>query len=273
MSALDDRYTAALLLLCSSADVPCWIRSGCLIAACMSICYTHPDEPLITAAQIAAEHVLYACMSTACPAAAASALQRLLSETCMQPMHVGQAEMLSAVVQHVAVETHALNKQPQCISMRLLLSSDPSKPELFSIPLKYGNRLLLMAKVTVPGLGTNIKSSILHGWSLNVKTAESNDKTQYRPGTWLPVSLFLQNHLSVPRKVSFLVGLTPARVDGADGLEEDQLAMMASLHEICSTEGDLAQVRSQTISARTLPAALPAACWIHHAHSKLRDMS
>lgn len=208
----------------------------------MSVYDTVPSDALVTAAQIAAEHVLYACVSASCPTAASSALQKLLSEACSTPLHSGQAELLTAVVQHVAIETHALSKQPQCMSMRLLLSSDPSKPELFSIPLKYSSRLLLMAKVTVPSLGTNIKSSILHGWSLNVKTAECTDKTQYRPGTWLPVSLFLQNHLSVPRKVSFLVGLTPARVDGADGMEEDQLAMMASLHDICSTEGDLAQV-------------------------------
>ena len=260
MGTLDDRFTPTLLLLCSSADVPCWIRSGCLVAACMSVFGTRPSDAQVTSAQTAAEHVLYACMSTTCPSTAAGALQRLLSETCMQPMHVGQADMLAAVVQHVAVETHALSKQPQCLSMRQLLSSDPAKPELFSIPLKYGNRLLLMAKVTVPKLGTNIKSTILHGWSLNVKTAEGNDKTtSYRPGAWLPVSLFLQNHLSVPRKVSFLVGLTPARADGADGLEEDQLAMMASLHDICSTEADLAQVRLSFASL-----SRPGFCSPHH---------
>jgi hypothetical protein len=244
MSLLDDRFTNALLLLCSSVDVPCWIRSGCLISACMSICDTLPSDSLVTAAQMAAEHVLYACMSTPCQGAAACTLKRLLTKTCRQPMLLGQAEMLAAVVQHIAVETHAFRRQQQCMSMRVLLSSDPNETELFSIPLKYSNRLLLMAKVKVPSLGRNIKSSILHGWSLNIKTVESDDeKVNFRPGTWLPVSLFLQNHLSVPRKVSFLVGLTPAHVDGARGLEEDHATIMASLHDICSSERDLAQVR------------------------------
>jgi hypothetical protein len=245
LCALDDRFTPALLLLCSSADAPCWMRSGCLVAACISVRAALLDDALVSSAVIAAEHVLYACMSASQPAATAGALQALLSDACLRHMHVGQAEMLAAVVQHVAVQTHALSRQPQCMSMRTLVECEPGEPQLHSIPLRYNGRLLLMAKVTVPPVGTNVRSTVLHGWSLNIKqTTESEHHMPCRPGVWLPVSLFLQNHVSVPRKVSFLVGLIPARDGSSDGSsDEDQLAMMAALHEICSTEPDLAQVR------------------------------
>lgn len=252
LSPLDEQFTEALLLLCSSAEVPSWMRAACLISACMSVRASPPSDGTVTRAMLASEHVLFslqddtrfASVHAAPPAAAgggAALLQQLLSDACMQPLHSPQSEMLSAVVLHVAMHVAAAgHRRPQTLCMRHLHAADPAHPHLFSLPLGRPGRSLLICKVTIPRGSNHVKSKILHGWSLNIKQTPEAEVSK-RPGAWLPVSLFLQNHLPMMRKASVIVGLLPAPPEApgegaSEARVEEHLDFMRALQMRCGLD-------------------------------------
>lgn len=159
----------------------------------------------------------------------------------MQPLHSPQSEMLSAVVLHAAMNAAAAGqRRPQTLCMRRLLAADPAHPDLFSLPLGVPGRALLICKVTIPRGTNHVKSRVLHGWSLNIKETPEVEVSK-RPGAWLPVSLFLQNHLPMTRKASVIVGLLPGPPDGGEGVAgearaEEHVDFMRALQQRCTAE-------------------------------------
>lgn len=247
LSPLDERFTDALLLMCSCAEVPSWMRAACLVSACMSVRASPPSDDVVTRAMVASEHVLFSLRDTVTrftsmhASGRASLLQKLLSDACMQPLHPPQSEMMSAIVLHVAMLVAAVGqRRPQTLCMRQLLAADPSNPDLFSIPIGRPGRSLLMCKVIIPRGANHVKSKVLHGWSLNIKETPEAEISK-RAGAWLPVSLFLQNHLPMTRKASVIVGLSPAPPEptgegGSEARAEEHVDFMRALQERCAVE-------------------------------------